>query len=158
MSSGKILFAGLPTGPDVQNLIDTLGMPNEGDHIPYADVEAVLGLTRKSDPHRWASVTGAWKRRVEREANVILKAVMNRGFDALTPSGRVDHSGRTYKGGLKKIVRASNVAAGTDRTSLSPEEARTCDHIQNTGAQLKLAAATAARRLKAPIGNAKPSP
>jgi len=76
MSSGKILFAGLPTGPDVQNLIDTLGMPNEGDHIPYADVEAVLGLTRKSDPHRWASVTGAWKRRVEREANVILKAVM----------------------------------------------------------------------------------
>lgn len=158
MSSGKIFFAGLPTGPDVQKLIDTLGMPSEGNHIPYADVEAVLGLTRKNDPHRWASVTGAWRKRVEREANIILKAVSNQGYDALTPSGRVDHSGRTYKGGLKKIVRASNVAAGTDRTSLSPEEVRTCDHIQNTGAQLKLAAATAARQLKAPVSSTKPSP
>lgn len=146
MKKSQMYFGGVPTDLDVEKLKTKFGVPAPGTAISYQAIAECLGISRNE--FRWHSVVGAWRRHLDRQFNVILKAVKNDGFVALDPSGRVDYSGRKYKGGLRQVVRAATVAARTDRGSLSPEEVRVCDHIQNTGASLRLAAATAARSLK----------
>lgn len=146
MKKSQMYFGGVPTDLDVEKLKTKFGVPAPGTAISYQAIAECLGISRNE--FRWHSVVGAWRRHLDRQFNVILKAMKNDGFVALDPSGRVDYSGRKYKGGLRQVVRAATVAARTDRGSLSPEEVRVCDHIQNTGASLRLAAATAARSLK----------
>jgi hypothetical protein len=141
----KIGVGGLPTDIDVQRLQEKFGVPKPGDFISYADITACLGNQRK-EPRFW-TVTNSWRAKLFKENNLVTKAVRDEGFEFLDSHKRVTHSVALFDSGLSKVDRASLVAARTDRTGLAPEEVRVCDHFQNLGAQLKLAAATAAQQL-----------
>lgn len=142
----KNIGFGMPTDVDVQRLQENIGVLVPGDEISYSQIDKVLGMHRSN--HRWKSVVNAWRKKLDREQNIILKAISNKGFVALDGSGRADYCGRVYKGGLRRIVRASVVATRTDRVGLKAEDVRVLDHISSTGAALRLAAATAARQIK----------
>lgn len=144
----SIFGNGIPTEPDVKKLRDTFGVPAVGQEIPYSAIEAAIGVNRKT--HRWATVTNAWRKALDREHNVLMDAIPNVGFRVMDPSERVVFSASTYKGGLRRIARAGNVAERTDVKGLKPEELRVRDHISRAAASLRLAAATQARELNAP--------
>mgnify|MGYP001320418575 CR=1 FL=1 len=139
---------GVPTDPEVNDLMEEIGVPRPGDIIPYTRIEAIIKTTRKRA--RWISVTTAWRKRLDRDHNILLKAVPNEGFEVLDNSGRVNFGGKLYKESLRRMGRAVKVVSTTDRSGLNDDEKRAADHIQKTGAQLRLVAQTAARDLSYP--------
>ena len=147
-----LFLGGVPTGSDVDRLMREIGTPTPGELIPYDRITGVIGGDRKSS--RWGSITDAWRRRLDREFNILLEAVANQGFMALTNSGRVNHASGRYKRGLRQVARAAVVAARTDRKGLTQEERAAADHLEKVGATIRTHAATAAREIdwKAGIG------
>lgn len=141
----KIGVGGIPSDVDVRRLQEKFRVPKPGDFISYAEITECLGNQRKES--RFWTVTNSWRKKLFRENNIVTKAVRDEGFEFLDSHKRVTHSVDKFKGGLREVGRASLIAASTDRTELAPEEIRTCDHIQNMGAQIRLAVATAARQL-----------
>ena len=148
MANGLTFNRGIPTDVDVRKLEERFGVPAPGDMIGYDDITDTLKVGR--DQNRWRSVVVAWRKKLDREHNILLKAVSNEGFRAMDGHARVDFSGRTYKGGLRRIVKAATIAARTDSAGLTPGELKTRDFIQNAGAVIRGAAATAARQLTYP--------
>lgn len=145
MMTVKFGFGGLPTDLDVRMLQEKFGVPQEGDLIPYLLISECLKKGRETS--RWKSVVGAWRKKLERDHNLVLKAIKNQGFKVCDPRDRLDVFGRKFKGGLRQVSRATLGAARTSRKGLTPEENRTLDYLQNTGAALRLQAATAAKQI-----------
>lgn len=145
MSTVKFGFGGIPTDIDVRRLQEQFGIPKPGEVVSYAAISECIGNS-KTESRFW-SVTNAWRKQLFRENNLVTEAIRNEGFEFLDAHKRVGHSVGKFKQGLRRVSKASMVAASTDRRDLTPEENRVCDHIQNTGAQIRLAAATAARQL-----------
>ena len=143
---GNTFGAGIPTSLDVEKLMTRFGVPDPGDVLPYGEIEHEIKQERGS--YRWGSVISAWRKKLEREYNIILEAVPNKGYKALDGAGRVDLAGRTYKGGLRRVTRAATVAVKTDRSTLTDEQKRVVDHIQDAGAKLRMLAAQEARKIK----------
>ena len=141
----KQFFGGIPTDIEVKLLSDRFGVPKQGQIIKYDDITDVIKVQRTES--RWGSVVSAWRKKLERENNIILTAVKNLGFEALTSSGRVDFSAKVFKQAIKRTGRAATIASKTNRKELSESERKVCDHIQNTGAALRLAAAQATRQI-----------
>lgn len=141
----KQFFGGVPTDIEVKQLADKFGVPKTGQVVKYEEISAVIGCQRTDS--RWQSVVTAWRKKLERESNVIMKAIENIGFEALTASGRVEFSAKVFKQAIRRTGRAANIAAKTNRSELNEEQRKVCDHIQNTGASLRLAAAQASRQI-----------
>lgn len=141
----RIGIGGIPTELDVRKLEEKFGVPKPGQTISYQEIAACIGNSNKEN--RFWSVTNAWRNKLFRENNIVTEAIPNEGFEFLDAHKRVSHSVGKFKGGLRKIAKGSAVAASTDRAGLTQEEVRVCDHVQNTGAALRLAAATAARQI-----------
>lgn len=148
MGKQYVSFAGgVSTEPEVNELLDKLGIPKPGDEIPYSKVEAVIGVSRGQN--RWQSVTNRWRKKLERDHNLILKAIANQGYRVLTNSERVMHSSKQFDGGVKRVTKAIVVAQKTDRIDLSEEEKRTLDHVTDTGFKIRQSAIQGALKLKA---------
>lgn len=147
LTKNLVYLGGIPTDMDV-DLLDKAFKPKEGDIISYEEISAVIKL-KKTD-NRWNTIVNRWRKKLGREKNLILSSIRGEGYECLNSSKRVGYASGKYKSGLKLVVKAANVAAATNRAGLNEEELRVCDHVQNTGAQLKLAAAVAARQLKYP--------
>ena len=116
----SIFGAGVPTAPDVQKIIDETGVPNEGQIVKYSDIERVIGIKRRTS--RFGTVAAAWKRRLKSENDIVMCAVENIGYKALTPSERITYSGGKIRSGVKSIKVGSVVASTTDRKRLSDDE------------------------------------
>jgi hypothetical protein len=146
----KVYFngAGITTEPEVNDLIEKIGVPKPGDQISYIQVSEIIKVKRGTG--RWHSIVGAWRKRLDNDHNILFKAISNEGFLVLDNAGRVTLGADKFKGGLRRIGRASSIVTRTDRTGLTEEEKRVADHIQRTGATLRLTAQTAARELKYP--------
>lgn len=141
----RLVFGGIPTKLDVDKILAMWPDLKAKDIIPYQDIETLCEIKRRTC--RWSVVTNAWRRRLESERNMLLRAGDGQ-FEVLDNHGRVAMAGTTYKSALRKVGRSVVVAAKTDRTGLNPDEKRTVDHIQNTGAALRLSAMQEARRIK----------
>jgi hypothetical protein len=148
MKNNLIFSAGVPTGPDVDRLIAKFGTPEEGTVVPYREIVAVLGVKRGSG--RWMSVIEAWKKKLRRESNIELKAVVNVGFECLDPHKRVDYAGSKYKGGLRAITRSADLARNTRPQALTQRELRVQTHLIMVAAAIQLAAATEAKKITYP--------
>lgn len=146
--SGTWGFAvGMPTTVDVDRLIEAFGVPDAGALIPYEDVESALTLSRQQA--RFRTVTNAWRRRLEREHNLVIEAETNKGFLVLTNRDRVGHSARYFRSGLRRVGVAGRRAASTSRTGLSADEVKALDHVSNVAASFRMQAALEARKLLA---------
>lgn len=145
----KIIFnGGISTEPEVNDLIEKIGIPTPGQQISYKTIGEIAKATRGTG--RWNSITLAWRKRLERQHNILLIAVPNEGFQAMNNSDRVNEAGKKFKTGLKRIERAVIVVQKTDRAGLSDDEKKAADFIQNTGASLRAAERLAARSLAYP--------
>lgn len=143
--SNKNFFGGIPTDVDVEMIVKAIGVPKVGDNISYAQLESILRLKRTEN--RFTTVINAWRRKMDREHNLLMKAIPGVAFEVLSASGRVDLSSKVFKQALKRTGRAVAIAARTDRKELTEEEKKVCDHIQKTGATLRLEASKAARQI-----------
>jgi hypothetical protein len=147
MTKSTLFFGGIPTDIDVEAIIKETGPLQDGDIISYKKISEIIKQPITS--HRFKTVTGAWRRRLNRNYNQVIKAKGGE-FKVMTNHDRVDHVSGKYKGALRIMGRATNTAARTSREGLSKEEVKALDHVQNTGAALRLSAATAAKQLKYP--------
>lgn len=138
-----LYLGGMPTNIDIEKIHQAIGTPNIGDTIRYEQLEQILGLKR--DAYRFKTVIQQWRKKLDRDSNIILGAVRGVGFEVLNPSGRVDHGSRTHKKGLRAINRAAMVAIRTTDDGLDASEIKTRDYLINTAATIRMAAATSAK-------------
>jgi len=148
MAKNYISFnGGISTAPEVNELLDKIGVPKPGDEIHYSTISQIIGIPNRRAA-RWQSIVGAWRRRLEREHNILLYAVENEGYKAMYPIDRVKFSAKKFRQGIKSVSRAVIVAQATDRAALTDEDKRTLDHVTDTGLKLRNSAAIEARKLK----------
>lgn len=102
MDKQKLFFGGVPTAPDVKRLLEHFGSP-QPRLITHEDVEAVLGITRHTS--RYRSVTGAWRKLLEQEHNILVSGAPG-GFQILTSPERIDHAMHQRTKGVRRLVRA----------------------------------------------------
>ncbi len=141
-------FAGMPTKPDVDRLMEHFGIPKEDQLLPWGDIEGVIGHRRGT--HRFATVLSAWRRRLFREHNVVLDSVPGEGLVALSPDGRVEFGVRKERCGVRLIGVGLKVITLSDRGRMTPENSKAADAAERRGAAIKLALATSAKAVQLP--------
>ncbi|WP_257306265.1 hypothetical protein [Geothrix campi] len=146
MAKPTLYFGGVPTGPDVDKLLEHYGVPKIGTRIPYDELAAVINQSASSN--RFKSVTAQWRRKLDRQHNIVLRCIPGEAFEVADSHARVDLASRGYKMGVRKVVRCSNIAARTDRSTLSQEEARVCEHLERVASAHLLAAKTSAKEVR----------
>lgn len=144
--ANDLYFGGIPTRPDVDALIEHLGVPDEGNHIMYADIEKVIGVTRYSN--RGNTVIAAWRKRLFNDHNVVLIPNRGKSFKAANPHERVDVSRTKVQTGYRSIRRGSRIARKTDMHRLDEPNRKACEHLAQIDAMLSLAERTRAKELK----------
>lgn len=145
----NLFFSGIPTAPDVKKIEDSLGTPKEGDIVEWGMIEKIILCTRNT--YRFSSVVTAWRKKLEREQNILMIAEPGKGLKAASPDERIDWSARKVRYGRRAIVRGSAVAASTDTARLSSACAETRAWICDVPARLRLAEQCAARPVKKPV-------
>ena len=147
-NSNLIFSAGVPTAPDVERLSESYPELKEGQVITKEEISSIIATP--ANTHRWRTVFASWRRKLERESNIVLRAVPTVGYRVSDPMDRVDISGSKYKGGVRQLNRAARIAARTDRVRLTMEAARACDHIVMTTGQVNTLLAVEAKKLRYP--------
>lgn len=148
MGTNQTVFNnGVPTEIDVRKLMEKYGVPAQGQRISKNEVSGIIGVPVGSN--RYLSIVTAWRKKLDRESNVIFK-VVNGSFVVADPSTRIDMSGAGMKHALRKVRRSGGIAARTDRDGLTAEQMRTQDHIVSVSVSLLQMSAVAARKLKYP--------
>ncbi len=104
MGAAKLFLNGIPTGPDVEKLMERFGVPQPGV-IPYADIEAVLGKTWRD--HRFTTVRIAWLKRLQREHNVSTEMEPGVGVRVLAEAERIGKSVKGLRRGTRHIRKAA---------------------------------------------------
>ena len=145
---GKTFFGRIPTTPDVNNLCAKYPDLKEGQVVRYEDIEAIIGA-KKAD-NRFVSVVVAWRKKLERESNLIFVTMPKVGFKVAAPHERVDLSSRKVKSGTKAIIKGATIASSTDRSRLTQEQRRVCDHISKAATSIQLATRIAPKPLEVP--------
>lgn len=146
---GFLLYRGsIPTDIDVDKLFEVLGIPTAGEVITYSRITEITGIDRKNN--RWVSVTGAWRKRLQNDHGIILKAAPNEGFNVLDDNGKTDTIVDYVKRARNSFKKADKVAFNVDRQKLTDDRRATFDHYGRIRAALELAEATAAKQLDYP--------
>lgn len=108
---------GVPTDLDVRRLEERFGIPEEDVIITWDEIEQELAVPKNS--FRFKSVLTAWRKKLEREHNIIMIAVPKQGIKAANPDDRLTYASKKMKSGKKFIVRASTIATLTDEKRLT---------------------------------------
>lgn len=146
---GFLLFNGaIPTRVDVDALLEGIGIPQVGTHIPYADISAIIKLDRKNS--RWNSVITAWRKELESEHNIFLKAIPNEGFDVMSDDVKMEAVRGHVKRSRNSLKRAEIIATQVKRESLTDENKASYDHYRKLRAALELVERTAAKDIVYP--------
>lgn len=149
MTKKDLMFnAGIPTAPDVKTLDDVYPDLPEGMIITWEDISTATGIERGS--HRFKTVVGAWRNKLERQKNIILGAVPGVGLKVLNRVERCELGGAKLKHGLRSSKRGGSIVLKTDKTGLPPEVIRAADHVVKLSAMVTTLAATEAKRLRYP--------
>lgn len=141
----KIIFnGGVSTEPEVNELIAQIGVPQPGDQISYNRITEIIKAPRRTS--RWASVVTAWRKKLERDHNIVFSAVPNEGFQAMNNSERVNYGCKKFDLGFKAIERGIVVIQKTDRAGLSDDEKKAADYVVNIGATVRGIERTSSRK------------
>lgn len=126
-----IYLGGLPTGPDVRKLeakfpdLEAL----RGKIITHEEVEQLLGEPRTSN--RYKTVTGAWRRKVEKSTGIVIDGrgeAQGVGFRVLLHGDQVEFGVNQRRAGARRIRRAYQAVASTNEEKLTAEQKRLRDH------------------------------
>jgi len=125
---------GRSTSTEVDALIKKFPALKAGDKISYEEIAKVANSEKGTS--RFNAVAGAWRKRLDVEFNIVLKAISNEGFVVMANASRIGHSAKGVKHGLRKIDRSSRLAARTDDDGLTESERKIKDHLARIGASL----------------------
>ena len=133
-------FGGLPTAPQVNKLkekyADIASM--RGKIISHAEVESVIGEKRTAN--RYKTITGAWRRLVERENGVVISGRTNgEGFRVLADSEQVTFGVGERKAAGRKVRRWYSSIASVDPGKLTGIERAVRDRELVSAGRIHLA-------------------
>jgi len=152
-----LFFGGIPTDSDIRLLEETIGIPEIGKIVPYEDVEEILKISK--DSSRFKTVTVRWRKKVERDHNVIIGTERGIGFVAKDSASRIDIGSGKLKSGLKSIRRANKVVSSTDHTDLTDDQIQVARHVRHITSSLVGAARMESKKFRAqlpmPVQNRK---
>lgn len=148
-TNGKLFFGGIPTEADVNKIIQTVGIPKEGDLITYKQICEATGLERNS--WRFRTVLTAWVKKLERDNSIVMIAIANEGLQHATPQQIIDKASRKHKSGFRCFHRAGTLAQYPDRSRLSEDERKTADVLTHNSIHLQLWARKEAKRITAEV-------
>ncbi len=151
--SANVFLGGVPTQPDVDKLQVEFKIPTEGTLIGWDAMARVIGVPVKS--HRFRTVVHAWRKWLYVKHNVFLGAEPGKGLVALPPDGRIEAAKAKVSSGAKIIKRGVGISCTTDRSRLTPENAKAADHFARLGANIRLAEAASARGIELPALDVK---
>lgn len=130
MNNPKIFLGGTPTDIDVRNLMTRwpeLSM-RAGDKMSHAEIEDVIKISRKTQ--RYITITGRWRRIVEKMTNKIIGSDRGTGFKVLNESEKLSLGKQKTIESRRRSGRAMSVINMTDRRLLSEAEQAACDHLK----------------------------
>jgi len=145
--SGRIYFGGLPTDIDLDKLRTQYPEVNmkPGDVMTYEEIEKLLDLSW--DSSRFRTVTGRWRRFVEKETNIVIDVVKGKKrFKVLSESEKVELTRKHLRKAGKSARRSYVINSRTDRKRVTEEERKILDHMQQSAAKVHAAA-----QLKQPV-------
>jgi len=131
------IVKGLPTGPDVRRLIESIELTPDAV-IPHERIAELISAKHDSD--RYRVVVGAWKRRVFRERGLQIASERGIGYRVLTASGAVSVAVTDFGRATKKISRTAVHVAAIDSRQLPDEEKPRLGHVRR---EIHMAAAAA---------------
>lgn len=146
-NGARPFFGGVPTGPDVERLIEHFGVPGPG-LILHADIVAILGIDFRSS--RYRCVVGIWRRRLRREHNISTEGVPGEGIRVLAEVERIGKSVRGLRSGTRKIGSAWREVRDVKTEELEPRERARADHTAALVGHVYNASAVAVRELAPP--------
>ena len=147
-TKSNLFFGGIPTAPDVDALIEEFGVPEIGVLVSYSKVSEVIGVSK--DKSRFKSVTGAWRKHLYAEYNVFMKAIMNDGFMAMSPSERITFGSKGMKRKVKGMNKIIDILGATPKNDLSKDELLAQNHWTLQGKKATMALITAPKQLEVP--------
>ena len=119
MANEKLYFGGIPTDIDVRALREAFPESGlkVGQLIPYAAVEAIVKTPK--DSCRFKTITGRWRRLVERDSEIILGAEKGQGFRVLDNSEKLElwgtRRGEAWRGEERGWARRGSARLGVAR-------------------------------------------
>ncbi len=147
-TKSNLFFGGIPTAPDVDTLIETFGVPEIGILVSYSNVSKVIGVPK--DKSRFMSVTSAWRKHLYAEYNIFMKAIMNEGFMAMSPSERITFGSKRMKSKAKGMNQLIELFGKTPKNDLSKDELLAQNHWILQGKKAVMALITAPKQLEVP--------
>ena len=134
---------GIPTKIDVDQLDAKWPKVNEGDVIRLQDLAGHLRLDVQS--FRFKGVLMAWRKKIEREHNLLSVGTGDGAIRFADPAERVAYAARKVKSGRKAMIRGIVVANGTDAGRLTDEQRKARQSLLDMNAtRAKLAGAVMA--------------
>ena len=154
-TKSKLFFGGVPTGPDVDRLIKTLGVPEAG-LIEHQTIEAIVGCEHRSN--RYRAIVSAWRSRLRREHNLGTDAEPGIGIRVLTAKEWSERQARQHRGAVRHAVRVHNEAVLIPAADLDEVARRKHDHLLKATASLGQAAIQASTDLRKALRAPSQSP
>lgn len=118
-----------------------------GKNVLHEELERVLDLTR--DQSRYRSVTGRWRRLLQEQHGIVLKAVQGEGFRVLTEAEKVSKATGQIEGIGRAIIRTGKTLQTVDTSKLSGLDRGVYNH--QTKRLSILASSADQKRFKAPL-------
>lgn len=137
MKGERWMFNGRPAGPDVEAIIKEVPVAGlaVGVVVSYARIAEIIHEGVGSN--RFRTVTASWRKRLERNNNIVFGTIANEGFVVLDPPQRVEFSSSRLSGGLRKIRAGARVAAQTPENDLTEDEKRTRNYVLVVGGSVQ---------------------
>lgn len=118
-----------------------------GKTIIHGELEGILGLTR--DQSRYRSVTGRWRRLLQEQHGIVLKAVQGEGYRVLTEAEKVGKATGQIEGIGRAIIRTGKTLQTVDVSKLSGLDRSAYGH--QTKRLAILTSSVDQKRFKAPL-------
>lgn len=123
-----IYFGGVPTGPDVNKLVDKYPIEKLilGYKMPYSEISEVIEQPIRSS--RFRSVTEAWRKKMEKDYNIIIRCdSFESQFYVLTEGNKVDFGGEKLRCAVNAARRTSSILSRVVLNKLTEEEKKNYD-------------------------------
>lgn len=146
---------GRPVEPQVRKLIERFRV-SRGEVYRHADIESAI--KERPDSLRYRTVTNAWRKAVLRDSGILMAAVPNVGFEALSAERQLKAAIGKMKSGGRSTRRGLNIADQTPEGELSDDLRASRQLVLTSGRRLAdlIRAETKVFDLRVPVTEALP--
>lgn len=114
--------------------MDAFASAQRGTVLLHHHLADVIGEDFKS--MRYRTVIGAWKRKMLNEFGRSVTAMHGQGYRIDDVGQQIDAGGRTWKRGVRDMVKAVRTVEVLPASELQPHQKRARDHYMTSGVEL----------------------